>query len=175
MDIIIEPGACEDTDGLEQLYDELTGCLEKGVNYPGWLRGIYPTREDAVEGIRNHSLYVAKYNGKIIGSMVLNHCPENGYEGAGWQYDGDYETIYVIHTLAVHPSFFKLGIGRQLMDFAESLGRKNKMKAIRLDVYENNTPAVKLYESCGYRYTATIDLGLGAHGLDWFKLYEKLL
>lgn len=75
----------------------------------------------------------------------------------------------------VHPAFLKLGIGRELMNFAEVFGRQNNIKSIRLDVYEYNLPAIKLYESCGYTYIATVDLGLGEHGLDKFKLYEKLL
>lgn len=61
------------------------------------------------------------------------------------------------------------------MNFAESFGLQNNIKAIRLDVYEKNTPAIKLYEHCGYQYISTVDLGLGCYGLEWFKLYEKLL
>lgn len=43
------------------------------------------------------------------------------------------------------------------------------------DVYENNVPAIKLCEKCGFEYIDTIDLGIGNYGLNHFKLYEKLL
>jgi len=42
-------------------------------------------------------------------------------------------------------------------------------------VYENNFPAISLYEKCGFEYVDTVDLGFGNYGLDWFKLYEKLV
>ena len=49
------------------------------------------------------------------------------------------------------------------------------MKAIRLDVYEQNTPAIRLYEKNGFQYITTVDLGLGDYGLHKFHLYEKIL
>lgn len=61
------------------------------------------------------------------------------------------------------------------MKFAEEEAERCNMKSIRLDVYENNMPAIKLYEKMGYKYLDTIDLGLGHYGLDWFKIYEKII
>lgn len=61
------------------------------------------------------------------------------------------------------------------MKFAEEEAERCNMKSIRLDVYENNIPAIKLYEKMGYKYLDTIDLGLGYYGLDWFKIYEKII
>lgn len=173
--MLIEYGTYNDTDEMEQLYSELTEMLETGVNYPGWKKGIYPVREDAMAGIAAHNLFVARRDHKIIGSIILNHKPEKGYDTVTWQYAGDYDKVLVVHTLAVHPAYLKSGIGRVLMEFAESFGLENKMKAIRLDVYEKNLPAVRLYESCGYQYRGMVDLGLGCYGLDRFKLFEKLL
>lgn len=175
MEIKIEQGISEDLDAIEQLYDELNDALERGVNYPGWIKGVYPIREDAAAGIDSHHLYVARSGNKIVGSIILNHNSDAAYSNAKWQYDGDYSFVFVVHTLVVDPCFFKLGIGAQLMAFAENLGLQNNMKAIRLDVYEKNAPAIHLYERCGYRYISTVDLGLSCHGLDKFKLYEKLL
>ena len=62
-----------------------------------------------------------------------------------------------------------------MLAFAERLAAAQGKKALRLDVYEKNTPAMRLYEKCGFRYIATVDLGYSNHGLKWFKLYEKLL
>ena len=75
----------------------------------------------------------------------------------------------------VHPSFLKMGIGRALMDYSFELARRTGMKSIRLDVYEKNLPAISLYEKCGFEYIDTVDLGFGNYGLDWFKLYEKIV
>lgn len=175
MNILIEHGTNSNLDKIEQLYNDVNDALEMGINYSGWKKGIYPIREDAIEAIENNNLFVVRNNNKIVGSIILNHKPENAYDSAKWQYSGDYNHVFVIHTLVVHPSFQKLGIGKKLMNFAESFGLKNDIKSIRLDVYENNIPGIKLYESCGYRYISMVDLGYNIYSLDWFKLYEKLI
>ncbi|MBS5933326.1 MAG: GNAT family N-acetyltransferase [Clostridiales bacterium] len=175
MNIIIELGNEKDIDELEKLYDDLNDYLAAGINYPGWLKGVYPIREDAVKGIEEGYLYVARYNDEIVGSIILNHEPEDAYNQANWEIEADYSDIVVIHTFAVHPKFMKNGIGQKLMEFATSHSKEIKAKAIRLDVFEKNVPAIKLYEKHGYRYIDTVDLGYGEYGLDWFKLYEKVL
>ena len=175
MSIYIEQGRLEDIDEIGKLYDELNDSLEMGTNYPGWKKGVYPTRDDAKLGINTNSLFVARKDNKIVGSIVLNNSPEKGYEDVKWEYNDDYSSILIVHTLVVHPTFLKLGIGLQLMDFTEEFGRINKMKAVRLDVYEKNVPAIQLYKKCGYKYVDTVDLGLGCYGLDLFELYEKIL
>lgn len=68
-----------------------------------------------------------------------------------------------------------MGIGRALMDYSFELVQQSGVKSIRLDVYEKNLPAISLYEKCGFEYIDTVDLGLGNYGLDWFKLYEKVI
>ena len=175
MDISIEVGELDDVDGLEQLYDELNDYLEKGVNYPGWIKGVYPIRQNAIDGVKNHNLYVAKNDGKIIGSIILSNEPEPEYYNAKWGFESDYSDVFVIRTFAVHPEFMKFGVGKALMEFADEYSVKSQVKSIRLDVYEGNIPAIKLYEKCGFKYIDTVDLGLGNYGLDWFKLYEKLI
>ena len=47
------------------------------------------------------------------------------------------------------------------MEFALEQSREEKIKAIRLDVYEKNTPAISLYRKYGFRYIDTVDLGYG--------------
>lgn len=175
MDITFELGKPDDVDELEQLYNDLNDYLEKGVNYPGWIKGIYPVRQNAVDGIKNGNLFTAKHNGKIVGSLILSHVPEPAYFSAKWEFESDYSDVFVIYTFVVHPEFLKCGVGKALIDFAIEHGIKSQARSIRLDVYEGNMPAIKLYEKCGFKYVDTVDLGLGNYGLDWFKLYEKLI
>ena len=102
----------------------------------------------------------------------MNHHPESAYKNADWIVKCDDTEAIVIHTLVVHPNYLKDGVGRSLMSFALKYSREKEMKSIRLDVYEKNIPAIKLYEKCGYTYIGTIDLGLSKYGLDRFRLYE---
>lgn len=174
MDIKIEIGQVSDIDELENLYNDLNDYMAAGVNYPGWRKGIYPIRQNAMDGVNNGNLYVAKHNGTIIGSIILNHEPESAYYNVKWGFEYDYSEVFVIHTFVVHPKFMKCGVGKALMDFADEQSIRSNIKSIRLDVYEGNTPAIKLYEKCGFKYMDTVDLGLRKYGLDWFKLYEKI-
>ncbi|SQB93205.1 GNAT family N-acetyltransferase [Clostridium tetanomorphum] len=173
MNIIIELGKENDIDELENLYNDLNDYLAGGVNYPGWIKGIYPIRQNAIDGVKNRNLYVAKNNGKIIGSIILSHEPEQAYYNVKWGFESDYWDVFVIHTFAVHPKFMQCGVGKTLIEFADEYSIKSKVKSIRLDVYEGNIPAIKLYEKCGFKYIDTVDLGLKNYGLDWFKLYEN--
>lgn len=175
MNINIVLGTEHDIDELEQLYHDLIDYLVAGINYPGWVKGVYPTRDNAIAGVESHTLYVAKHNGRITGSLILSHKPEAAYKNANWLFESDYSDVFVIHTFAVHPDYMKCGIGKALMDFAIQHSIESGVKSIRLDVYEGNLPAIHLYEKSGFQYIATVDLGYGHYGLPWFKLYEKLL
>jgi len=175
MNIQIAPAIAEDIAEIAKLYDDLNDFLAAGRNYPEWIKGIYPTYKDAENGFLEKNLFVAKKNSIIVGSVVLNHHPEPAYSKVNWLINCDCSHIIVIHTLAVHPDCLSQGIGKYLMDFALRHAKKLSMRSIRLDVYENNIPAIRLYETCGYTYIDTVDLGLTAYGLDRFRLYELLV
>ncbi|MCG8475954.1 MAG: GNAT family N-acetyltransferase [Cytophagales bacterium] len=170
-----EKGKVQDVEELEKLYDGLNEFLERGQNYPGWIKGIYPTRHQAEDGIRKNTLYVARSEGQILASVILNNEPEEAYHAAQWSFLSDYTDVFVVHTLVVRPDCFGRGMGASLMQFVVAEASRLKMKAIRLDVYKGNLPAIRLYERFGFEYVDTVDLGLGMYGLDEFKLYEKLL
>ena len=108
MKFTIEPGTSADIDELEKLYDELNDYLAATTNYPGWIKGVYPVREDAVAGVNDETLYVARYDGRIVGSVILNHQPEKAYENVKWKIELDHSHIFVIHTFVVYPSFLKI-------------------------------------------------------------------
>ena len=175
MSIMIETGKKSDIEEIAQLYDDLNDSLASGINYPGWRKGVYPTRQDAIEGIANESLYVVKQFGEIVASVILCHDPEPAYHKVKWGIDVPYSDVFVIRTFAVHPAYQNNGIGRSVMEFIVQQSIAEHIKSIRLDVYENNLPAIRLYEKSGFRYIDTVDLGLGCYGLNYFKLYEKLL
>lgn len=72
----IENGTINDIDELEKLYNKINDYLTSGINYPGWLKGVYPIRETAETGIKENNLFVLRVEDKIIGSIILNHKQE---------------------------------------------------------------------------------------------------
>ncbi|MDU1892203.1 MAG: GNAT family N-acetyltransferase [Dysgonomonas sp.] len=175
--MIIERGNTLHIDELEMLYNELNDYFASvsPFNYPGWIKHIYPIRETAAKGIEEQSLFVAKIDDTIAGSVILNHTPEDAYSRVKWLIDADYKDILVVRTLVVHPAFLKRNVAASLMAFAKQYAIDQKVRSIRLDVSVDNTPAIALYEKMGYRYVDTIDLGLPYEHLKWFKLYELIL
>lgn len=76
----IRKGTPRDIDELSALYDALNDFLESHINYPGWKKGVFPVREDAETGIHENALFVAVENQQIVGTVILRHQPETGYE-----------------------------------------------------------------------------------------------
>lgn len=183
MKLKMQKAVPADVEELERLYDDLNDYLALHTNYPGWIKGIYPIREDAEKGIRESSLFVARIEdgtgnrmeGRIAGTVILNNISEDAYRTADWQIVLEDREVCFIHTLAVHPDYLHRGIGRQMMEYSLFYAGQQGFKAIRLDAYEKNMPAARLYESLGFAYMGRVDLGYGKYGLDWYRLYQKIL
>jgi len=111
----------------------------------------------------------------VVGSLALTHEPEKEPDNGDWLIHTSYDEIFAIHVLVVHPGFLRQGVGSAMLNFAEKLAKQQKMKSIRLDVYENNIAAINVYEKMGYTFIDKVDIGLGKYGLDWFCLYEKVV
>ena len=59
QDIQVRKAVEDDLDHIEKLYEDVCDHLESHKNYPGWRKGIYPTRFDAKKGLTENALYVA--------------------------------------------------------------------------------------------------------------------
>lgn len=173
MKLLFEKGTKADIDELEKLYDALNDYLACHTNFPGWIKGVYPVRKTAEDGIEEGTLFVARSGGRIAGTVILRHEPEAGYSQADWHIQLEEAEIFVVYTFAVHPQYRGKGVGKALLEFAVRYSVEQKAKAIRLDVYEHNTPAIGLYKKCGFQYVDTVDLGYSNYGLDRFELYQK--
>ena len=60
-----------------------------------------------------------------------------------------------VHNIAVHPDYQGRGIGRQLMEAVDALGRAGDYKRISLEVRQDNDIACKLYLSLGFKAVGT--------------------
>lgn len=175
MDITIRIAIATDIDAIENLYDDLNDYLEKHENYPRWKKGVYPVRAHAEEALAAGHLYVAEIDKKIVGTVVYSDEQGDVYRMVNWQVPYDVPVI-IICKLAVHPGYMGCGVGKALLEHAAVLGKKQGVKAIRMDTYEENLSAVRLYEKCGFKYMGMVDLGLEEiYGLKWYKVFERVL
>lgn len=175
MNITVRISTIYDIDAIEHLYDALNDYLAAHENYPRWKKGVYPIREHAEEALAEGNLYVAIIDGEVVGTVVYSNEQGEVYQSIDWQIEYDVPVI-IICKLAVLPQYFGCGVGKALLEYAEVIGRQQGAKAIRLDTYEENLPAAKLYEKCGYKYMGLVDLGLEEiYGLKWYKVFEKVI
>lgn len=159
-------------DVLTGFYDKVTACLEAGINYPKWTRGVYPGRQSISKAIQNGTQYICTIEGRAVGAFILNQDAQGNYTAGEWAkelQDGEY---MVIHTLAVSPDCARQGIGRAMIEYAVKQAKDRGYKAIRLDVVPDNLPARKLYEKAGFTFAGEKDLGRDIPEIPLFALYE---
>ena len=90
-----------------------------------------------------HDLFVAVVDGEIIGNLWLFTDPKLPVPST---------YIYDIEITEAHRG---RGLGRQLLDAAESWSAEHGSTSVRLNVFAPNTTARALYESAGYAPTST--------------------
>lgn len=163
-----------DLNKIINLYIDVTGHLEKNTNYPNWKKHEYPNEETAKKALEENSLFVYTIEDEIVGSGVLNQDQPEPYSNAKWLTNFSKEEILTIHTLLVSPNHCKKGIGKSFILFAEKFGKENGYKSIRLDTYEDNIPAQKLYENNGYSFCGKINLKPD-RSVKLYNTYEKIL
>jgi ribosomal protein S18 acetylase RimI-like enzyme len=56
-----------------------------------------------------------------------------------------------IYSLAVDARFARRGVGRALLQACEAYARRHRREALTLEVRYDNSAAIALYESCGFR------------------------
>ncbi|MFV0504113.1 MAG: GNAT family N-acetyltransferase [Lachnospirales bacterium] len=153
---MIRKANMNDLEEIILLYEEVTDYLERNINYSNWKKYEYPNADTARSALREDTLYVYDKNG-IIGSSVINQYQPPAYNDVKWTFIPA-DKVGVIHTLLVSPKYAHKGIGEELIKYAENLARKNNLLYMRLDTYEENIPAQKLYCKLGYAYCGKIDL-----------------
>ena len=114
----------------------------------------YPNKKAFRKDVDRNELYVLLSRGDIIGCIVISSEKDPEYIEIKWQKEDS--NHYYIHRLALHPDFQKMGLARELMDFAEELGRQNKIASIRLDTFSQNVRNQKFYEARDYKKLGNI-------------------
>ncbi|MGF7056950.1 GNAT family N-acetyltransferase [Brassicibacter mesophilus] len=74
-----------------------------------------------------------------------------------------------IHRVAVHPNFFRIGVGGKLVDYVE--GNERAINRIIVCTGNMNIPAVSLYLKKGYKKINDIEVSKGIY----LTQFEKIL
>lgn len=97
----------------------------------------YPEEEEK----HNQITYMIELHGKVIGKIKIESTSELSY----------------IYGFGLIPEYRGKGYGRESLNLAIELIRKNKIDNIYLDVAASNSKALNLYESCGFERESVMD------------------
>ncbi len=175
MKLTIEKAKLDDIDEVALLYDDICDYLATKEYNPGFRKGCYPTRSEALYFYNADGLYVAKMNGIMVGSIALTHNANAEVAEELKYIEEEQDDILYVHEFIVHPDYLRQGIGTNILSFADEVAKQEGVKCLRLYVYEKNSVAIKAYERNGYVFIEKVDIGLSDLGLEWFCLYEKVI
>ena len=158
------------------IYEEILDREETtGPVYTNWQRGKYPTIDTAREALDAGTLYVGEENGRLWGVVNLNAIQLPEYDAIPWSLPAEREEVGVIHTLCIRPACSGHGYARQMVAFCEAEARRQGRRVIRLDTWEHNLPANRLYPSLGYRYAGQAEFFFMGFVRENLNCYEKPL
>ncbi|MFL0266779.1 GNAT family N-acetyltransferase [Candidatus Clostridium radicumherbarum] len=129
----------------------------------------YPLEKDFINDIEDGCLYVAEREGKLMGFVCINKIEPSEYSGLNWSLN---EEAMVIHRMSVNPSSRRMGIGTELMKFAEELALKNNIRYLKTDTYSINTKMNALFVKCGHKLVGEMSFLSKEKP---FYSYEKIL
>ncbi len=158
-------------DIIETIYNEAIDSLRVRKIHQ-WRRGVYPTRQTAVDAFNKNCLYLCRMGDEVVGTVILNGLQSSEYDTIKWKWGGKF---LVIHTLVIRPAFCGKGAGRFIMRYAENFALSNGYESMRLDVFPGNAVAVGLYQSFGFTYSGKIYFEQKEPTFEWYDCYEKLL
>ncbi len=170
--MVIRKATQEEYGVVRDFYYCLIDDMEHFTYHPKWQKGIYPEDSYLEESIRRGEMMIVLDRGRIIGAMIINHSPNDGYRGAPWQVDAPDDRVLLIHALGVAVNRMRTGVGRAMVQEAIRLARDGQQKAIRLDVLAGNDPAARLYEGQGFRLIQRVNMFYEDTGWCDFDLYE---
>lgn len=119
--------------------------------------GFYdiPTLKDTIETIKeSEETFYGYYIDNILAGII------------SYKYE---EEILDIHRVAIHPNFFRRGIGEKLLNFIQT--NQKDVNKIIVTTGKENKPAVNLYVKNGFKKVEDIEIKEGVY----LTLLEKRL
>ena len=130
----------------------------------------YPNAGVIMEDLIAQTYFVAEENSIIIGGINIDQNQDKTYLEIDWEDKSN--SSLVVHRLGVKEKFWKKGIGKKLMIFAENLVVEKGLKSIRLDTYSGNPKAMEFYINLGYQQLGHIYL---KEGKNEYYCFEKII
>lgn len=173
---MIRFAAPSDLPQVLEIYDAILTQEESGGPvYTNWRRGKYPTADTARSALEAGTLYVGESGSALWGVVNLNGIQLPEYALIPWTLSANEDQVGVIHTLCIHPGQSGHGYARQMVAFCEEEARRLGKNVMRLDTWEHNLPANRLYPSLGYHFAGAAEFFFQGVIREILNCYEKAL
>ncbi len=147
---VVRKAKVSDIDRIAEIYENIFCAQDRGELNVGWVRGVYPSRETAMQAIELGELFVLEDGGVIAASAKINRTQGEEYSRAKWTVDAPDGQVMVLHTLTVDPALRGKGCGTRFVDFYEKYALENGCPYLRMDTNAINASARRLYAKLGY-------------------------
>ncbi|MFH8447506.1 GNAT family N-acetyltransferase [Streptomyces sp. NPDC018026] len=164
-----------DTVTAQDAYRRILKHLAENVDFPHWHTENHPTPEEVRDWIGTGELYLATTAEGIAGVVVLNHEAPDAYQTAEWSVNATDDEVLVVHKLGVVPDHLGQGVARHLVHSAVEEARAQGCRALRLDTYVENAPALELYRRYGFTDLGEHVLHYEGTDLNRFHLFELVI
>ena len=162
-------------DAIEGIYSRIIDAQEQGRLTVGWQRGVYPTRQTALDALGRDDLFVCVDGGQVAAAAIINRIQVPVYAEVGWLYHAEPDEVMVLHTLVVDPLRAGRGYGTAFVAFYEGYAKNNGCPVLRMDTNEKNAAARRLYARLGYREAGIVPCVFnGIKGVGLVCLEKKL-
>ena len=162
-------------DAIEGIYSRIIDAQEQGRLTVGWQRGVYPTRQTALDALKRGDLFVCVDGGQVVAAAIINRIQVPVYAEVGWLYPAEPDEVMVLHTLVVDPLRAGRGYGTAFVAYYESYAKNNGCPVLRMDTNEKNAAARRLYARLGYREAGIVPCVFnGIKGVGLVCLEKKL-
>ena len=139
-----------DISEITKIYDNIHTAEENGKATGGWVRGVYPVKSTAEDALARDDLFVAEYNGSIVGTSIINQIQPEAYRSGKWEHRVSDSEIMVLHTLVIDPHYSGQAYGKGFVRFYEDYTLSEGCRYLRLDTQEKNQNARVMYKKLGY-------------------------
>jgi ribosomal protein S18 acetylase RimI-like enzyme len=126
---ILRPATATDVPRLTEVVQSAYGHYVERIGGPP-----RPMTDDYADVVRDHRVTVAERGGEIAGLIVLRIDAEG----------------FLVDNVAVDPAHQGRGVGRALLEFAESAARAAGFSSIYLYTHERMAENIALYSRVGY-------------------------
>lgn len=155
--IIIRKAEKSDISAILAIYDDILAMEEAGFITSGWVRGIYPTEQSAMEAINADEMFVMLEGETVVAALRINQVQMPAYAEVKWECEASPDKVMSFHTLVVSPKANGKGYGTRFVKFFEDYALEKGCPYLRIDTNARNTRARALYTRLGYKESGIIN------------------